>query len=157
MIPTCFSLSVYNKWEGCRDNFVYKYLSVLRSFCTCFEVSRYLSVILHQKYMNLIFKYKLSARLVFCDYELVMDREAWRAAINGVTKSRMWLSDWTELNWGQDDCEPVKLVKLVKKMQQEEWIFFLKNDSLTHILCQSPATMTHPALASVIRIHYVTC
>ena len=28
---------------------------------------------------------------------LVMDREAWRAAIHGVTKSRTWLSDWTEL------------------------------------------------------------
>ena len=31
---------------------------------------------------------------------IVIDREAWRAAINGVAKSRTRLSDWTELNWG---------------------------------------------------------
>ena len=31
--------------------------------------------------------------------QLVMDREAWRAAIHVVTKNRMWLSDWSELNW----------------------------------------------------------
>ena len=31
--------------------------------------------------------------------EFVMNREAWRAAIHGVPKSRTWLSDWTELNW----------------------------------------------------------
>ena len=30
--------------------------------------------------------------------ELVMDREAWRAVVHGVTKSWTWLSDWTELS-----------------------------------------------------------
>ena len=39
--------------------------------------------------------------------ELVMDREAWRATVLGVTKSWTQLSDWTEWNWTEELCKKI--------------------------------------------------
>ena len=52
-------------------------------------------------------------------WELVMDREALRAAVHGVTKSRTWLRDWTELKRPRADVETATtypdLAKIINK------------------------------------------
>ena len=55
--------------------------------------------------------------------ELVIDREAWRAVIHGVAKSRTWLRNWTELNWTEIYTSIKKtLIAWYKCMQDSEKI-----------------------------------
>jgi len=49
--------------------------------------------------------------------ESVMDREALHAAIHGVTKSRMWLSGWTKLNWTELALLKTCLISSWKKVK----------------------------------------
>ena len=55
-----------------------------------------------------------------------MDREAWRAAMHGVAKSRTWLSDWIELRHLRNEhihnCLKISLQKTegIYKLQKEK-------------------------------------
>ena len=60
-------------------------------------------------------------------WELVMDREAWRAAIHRVTKSQTGLSDWTELNYLLPSLFKFSLLPhhtlLLQNINSSSWVF----------------------------------
>ena len=92
--------------------------------------------------------------------ELVMDREAWRAVIHGVAKSRTRLSDWTELNWGMHVMyNMINIIKTAvcyiwkgvnpKFLSQEKYFFFC----LFNFIYMRWLTFTAFQMAQWWRIH----
>ena len=59
-------------------------------------------------------------------WELAMDREAWHAAVHGVTKSQKWLSDWTD---------EINLIFLITTELIELPLFFYDIFLLWTIIC----------------------
>ena len=83
--------------------------------------------------------------------ELVMDREAWHAAVHGVTKIWIWLSDWTELNWMLPWCHQERVAlnfmciifitstrrkkKIWGRFSGNLWTFWSNNSYKKKIIC----------------------
>ena len=67
--------------------------------------------------------------------ELVMEREAWRVAIHGVTKSQTRLSDWTELN--------------------KKWLPYSKSSRFSHMLSSMSCTVLQFTFRSVLHFEFI--
>ena len=101
--------------------------------------------------------------------ELVMDREAWGAAIHRVAKSRTRMSDWTELNWKdrmkKRSLDYVELFRLLPGPKSRQILnlsvssTFSRQKNITE-LCQSPLTarwLSSCWAPKILMLWYIPC
>ena len=88
--------------------------------------------------------------------ETLKDREAWHAAVHGVTKSWTWLSDWTELNeWNLKAEIPINLQfhtsnrELYQLPAQSMLLLLLLSRFSCVWLCRTPEMAAHQAPPSL--------
>ena len=87
--------------------------------------------------------------------ELVMDREAWRATINGVSKSRTRLSSWTEQKQSTFKSEVISVISPSKYKPCEGAREAQQCEGLGHLLYCSAVLMKQPLCGSLRSQHHL--
>ena len=66
--------------------------------------------------------------------EMLMDREAWRAAVHQVAKNQTWLSKWPDLNWTEEKQIDSIEMELFKKLSRDNIVEFVPTGFCVKIL-----------------------
>ena len=69
-------------------------------------------------------------------WELVIDNEAWCAAVHGITKNQTWLSDWTEL-MGDKSTIPSMMKEVQEDLPSDDSLAVLVSSVILKALCPS--------------------